>query len=237
MDLRAPARAAVIVLASCGPAQHPDPHVVTQAEWTHARAMLDGLRERSPKEGYLEQIAITLHEPFTKKTFQARGAVAVLPGTAMRMILIGPAGVTALDAWVTRDRWRFHVPMLGPAKRGTAAPPELPIDFFRWWFIDPWSGRLLWAHDGALVLREGSSTIAARVEIVRPHSLHVVAERDNHETLDSFGLLFHPAPGDRARYTDRRTGLVVEVSVEGVSFEPPPANAFEDPDMAAGVSL
>ena len=62
------------------------------------------------------------------------------------MILVGPGGTTALDVWVTKDRFRFAVPAIKLEKRGGVDPAEakgLPIGMLRWWFLSPLAGRLL----------------------------------------------------------------------------------------------
>ena len=82
----------------------------TQAEWTVARDQLASLRQSVPRAPYVQEVSISFREPGTGKVFDGRGAIAVDPAHAMRMILIGPGGATALDAWVTRDQWRFAIP-------------------------------------------------------------------------------------------------------------------------------
>jgi len=84
-----------------------------------------------------------MREPRSGRVIRGRGGLAVVPGRALRMILVGVAGVTMLDAWVTPARWRVAVPMLGVLRRGGADDPaDLPIGFLRWWFFTPLEGRL-----------------------------------------------------------------------------------------------
>jgi len=198
-----------LVLAACAgkPAAAPK---VTQEEWSAAREMLGALRARTPDHAYVERVQIALREPRTGKIFEGRGAIAVQPGHALRMILVGPGGSTALDLWITPDRWRLHAPALGPPRHGTTAPPELPIGFFRWWFLAPYDGRLLTIDEGKVVMRSGDSTVRLGISATASHRAHVSAARrtpdpragGHEETLEWVGLLAHPAPGDRARYID-----------------------------------
>jgi len=237
MDLRGALGTAVIAIAACAESR-PIAREPTQAEWTRALALLDVLRARTPDEPYVEHVRVTIHEPRSKKIFEARGAVAVQPGRAMRMVLIGPAGATALDAWTTRDRWRLDVPALGPPRRGDASPASLPIGFFRWWFLEPFEGRLLTVQNDVLTMRDGDATITAKISLAM-HSCRMTLERRtgaHRELLEWAGLAFHPASGDRARYVSE-DGLAVDVVVEGVSFGMDSVDAFQDPDTPSGVSL
>jgi hypothetical protein len=211
---------------------------VTQDEWNAAREMLGALRARTPEHAWVERVQIALREPRTGKIFEGRGAIAVQPGRAVRMILVGPGGATALDLWVTRDRWRLHAPALGPPRHGTNVPPELPIGFFRWWFLAPFDGRLLTVDGGRVVMRSGDSTVRLGVAATASHRAHVYAARrtsGREETLEWVGVLAHPARGDRARYVDA-AGLAAEVLVESVTFDFEDMAAFLDPDIE-GVKL
>jgi len=229
-------RFAILVVAAC--AQKPAASPVTQDEWNAAREMVGALRARTPHQAYVERVQIALREPRTGKIFEGRGAIAVQPGQAVRMILVGPGGATALDLWITPEKWRLHAPALGPPRHGTKSPPELPIGFFRWWFLAPYEGRLLTVDDGKVVLRSGEATVRVRVAATASHRAHVTAARrtaGHEETLEWVGLLAHPAPGDRARYVDQG-GIAADVVIEGVSFDFDDVAAFLDPDLE-GVSL
>jgi hypothetical protein len=192
-----------------------------------------------------------MREPWTRRSFTGRGALAVDPHVAARMILVGPGGATALDMWLSRTRWRFVVPAADFRKAGGTDPAEaqgLPIGFFRWWFLSPTEGRLLTAkmdRDGAtLVLREGEGTVTlhdlrARASL-DPHELaHIVARRREGgavEGLEWTGRSLRPEPGDHARYIQEATGLEVDVRVEALSTDEPDPAAFLDPDDP-GVAL
>ncbi len=123
-----------------------------------------------------------MRDPHTGKVFQARGAVAVDPRHALRMILIGPGGVTALDAWITDERFRFVVPPISLERRGggdAESARGLPIGFFRWWMLHPLDGRLLAAwnrdegplyllrnHEETVLFREARVAHAARERVI-----------------------------------------------------------------------
>src|SRR5262249_34669470 len=83
---------------------------IGQAEWTLSRERLLRMRSELPQRPYAARVQIGVVDPRSGKVFQARGAVAVSPDHAARLILVGPAGATALDLWVTRDRFRFSIP-------------------------------------------------------------------------------------------------------------------------------
>ncbi len=209
----------------------------SQVEWTAARARLDAMRAALPSTPWVEQVTIAFREPGTGKLFEGRGAIAVLPRRAMRMILVGPGGATALDAWVTPEAWRFAVPPIQLVKRGGRdAPVALPIGFFRWWFLAPYDGRLRTIVGSDLVLDDGSGVVTLS-EQLDGALRSVSARRRRGATTELLG--FHgakdgrPAKGDRATYRNVATGLTVEVTVDEVGEAPPDPAAFEDPGDAA----
>lgn len=218
---------------------------VTQREWDRGRATLASARAELPKEPYVIVVAVDMFEPRSSRTFTARGGLAVLPGRAVRLQLLGPGGTTALDAWLTRDRFRFDVPAANVHKRGRIDGPEaagLPVGFFRFWFLSPLDGRLLFAkptREGTyLVLRDGDATI----EMFRDtKGRHVEAERVARgqsliEELAVDARGGKPEPGDRAVYRSRSSevtgggpGLTARVVVESLGAEAPDPAAFEEP--------
>jgi hypothetical protein len=209
----------------------------SQLEWTAARARLDALRAAYPTKPFVEQVTVAFREPGTGKLFEGRGAVAVLPRQAMRMILVGPGGTTALDAWVTPTEWRFAVPPLKLVQRGGRdAPAALPIGFFRWWFLRPYDGRLLTLVGRALVLDDGAGVVQLD-DGVAGDARRLVARRRHGLTTEL--LTFHgalagaPAKGDRAEYQNPSTGLAVDVTVDELGAEPPDPAAFVDPEREA----
>jgi hypothetical protein len=179
-----------------------------------------------------------MHQPRVGRTFDARGGIAVAPGRALRMILVGGAGATLLDAWVTRDRWRIAVPPAALVRRGGGDEPrDLPIGFLRWWFFRPLEGTLFAAapaegvgragdvfllrdEDGATVeLRAGACLRASRRAGARTERVEDCSAREG-----------EPRPGDRVRYEDEASGFTVDMQLESLASQPPDEEAFRDPD-------
>jgi hypothetical protein len=167
----------------------------------------------------------------------------------MRMILVGPGGATAMDAWVTPDAYRFEVPAIGLLRRGGArADPGLPVEFFRWWFLAPFDGRLLASFGGRalaeqgivlcegrvfLLSRGGSTITLCDTSSTEAGPLEMAASRRGSGALDR--LAFHggadPREGDCAVYEEARSGVRVEIEVESPDADPPDPLAFRDPDL------
>ncbi|WP_394828843.1 hypothetical protein [Pendulispora albinea] len=263
MRRTAAALAALVLAANAGCSRKPVPVVpVSQADWTHARAELAKMRSDTPREPYVELIRVALREPRTGKVIEGRGAVAVDPRRAMRLVLIGPGGRTALDVWVTHDAWRFSVPALDLTRRGDDGKRtyDVPVGFFRWWFLEPLDGRLLSiAPDRrggrVFVLRDGRATVtlhdlphrAARASGPSTARHFVAVRREAIDAGDASGEMdvdrlewvaraVRPGAGDRAFYTQRSTGLQIEIQVEALSDQSPDPAAFVDPD-ARGLAL
>jgi hypothetical protein len=245
-----------LVTLSCTPRPQTPFGTPSQAEWTLARSRLEALRAAQPRRPFVEIVRVVLREPSTGRLFEGRGAVAVDPHRAMRMVLLGPGGMTAMDAWTTPDRWRLSIPAIGRVRRGGAeAEGTLPVGFFRWWFLAPYDGRLLTARatpeSTVLVLRQGRATItilhetprapagASGLSVPPPYgSLGAqagLASRREGQSVDRLawlGKTLSPGEGDRALYEQPSTGLRVQVEVESLSDEPPDPAAFLDPDLA-----
>jgi hypothetical protein len=239
------------VTSACAPAALGPPSP-TAAEWTAARARLDALREAEPTRPYGIVVRVTLREPRSGRSFAARGALAVDPHRAMRMILLGPGGTTAIDAWITPDAYRFEVPPLGLLRRGgREADPALPVTFFRWWFLAPVEGRLLASYPGPsltlpyvaactgrwFILRRGTSTVTLCEEEgdedLPRGGIQVLATERSEGTLER--LSFHgkslaPHAGDEAEYQDAPSGVRAHVEVESYDADAPDPVAFMDPD-------
>lgn len=222
----APAKLAALVL------------VTTQGEWRSARAELAELRAELPRDPHVEIVSIAMHAPGGIR-FDGRGAVAVAPGRALRMLLLGPGGRTALDVWATDTQFRLSVPDLDVVEQGGAsAPRHLPVELFREWFLSPLEGRLLAA---GTMDRE-------RVFLIRHHSrpleFHVGARESDgrrHFTLEKHdGLASErvewrsvrilPSVGDVVHFRRPAMGLELAVEIESVSTEPPDPAAFEAPE-------
>jgi hypothetical protein len=226
--------------SACSAARAPAPASataaeVTQQEWTLSRARLAAIRRDVPTRPYVERVHVSIHDPRTGRQYEARGAVAVSPDKAARMLLVGPAGATALDVWVTRERFRFAVPSIKLEKRGGSDPEEargLPVGFLRWWFLSPLTGRLLLARStdahSSWLLRDGAATVMVRTN---GQSFMALRRESGHqEGLEWRGGGLAPRAGARGRYTEGAYGLRVDVRVEDVSPNEPPAEAFDDPD-------
>jgi len=212
------------------------PPVVSQHEWSVSRARLERLRATQPQRPFVEKVRLSIDDPRTGRQYTARGAVAVSPGRAARMMLVGPGGATALDVWVTRERFRFAVPAIHLEKRGGTDPSEargLPIGMLRWWFLSPLKGRLLLARsttaESAWVLREGAATVTLRSDGSRFFALR--REGEDLEGIEWLSRGLAPAAGARGRYVEGRYGLRVEVVVEEVLATEPDPEAFQDPDV------
>jgi hypothetical protein len=178
-----------------------------------------------------------MREPRSGRVIDGRGAIAVKPGEAVRMILTGAAGATMLDAWVTMTRWRVAVPPLAVVRRGDVlAPREMPVGFLRWWFLTRLAGGLFAATctaDGALwLLRYDGAVIELREEPCSRGTLLRARRRidGGAETVDECRARAVPSAGDTARYVDESSGLRVEVLMESIGTEPPRDEAFDDPD-------
>jgi hypothetical protein len=232
-----------LALAGCSETTVTTP-LPTQAEWDSARIWLAALRAGEPKTPFGAVVRVTLREPYTRKTFEARGALAVDPHRALRMILVGPGGATAIDVWATKEQWRFEVPAASVLRRGGSEDdPSLPMGFFRWWFLGPTDGRLLTSvaprhsENGSaqrLVLREGGATIDLTDR--RREGRHLLSASrlaaDGVDRIEFEGASFAMGKGDHATYDEESSGVHVEVTVEAPADAPDP-EAFTDPDVAA----
>lgn len=232
----------MLVLAGCArpvPAAPPD---VSQLEWSVSRERLASVRAGKPARPYVERVRMAIQDPRTGTRYEARGAVAVSPSHAARMMLVGPAGTTALDVWVTRDRFRFSVPAMHIEKRGGRDPEDargLPVGMLRWWFLSPLDGRLLLGRssegESAWLLKDGDATVTVRTDGQR--FLAVRREHEYLEAIEWLGRGLVPRAGTRGKYIEGRYGLRVEIIVEDVLASEPDPAAFADPDEQEGTPL
>jgi hypothetical protein len=210
------------------------------AEWPGFRVEVARLRESRPRAPWAAGLHATLHTPRGARTLDARGGIAVAPGGALRMILVGGAGVTVLDAWMTPQRWRIAVPPLSLVRRGGADEPDgLPVGFLRWWFFTPFAGTLFAAahhagRDGAgdlLLLRDGAAVIE-----LRPGTCLQARRRSGRrsERVEECASRAFPQPGDSVRYEDETSGLTIDLAIESLAAAPPEEDAFVDPDEGGG---
>jgi hypothetical protein len=236
-------REAVVILTllsvSCVPRPPPPPPwpPATSRTWPELRRSLESERESRPADAWAAGLRITMADPVTGRVVDGRGAIAVAPGRAVRMILVGGAGSTVLDAWVTRARWRVAVPPLDLVRRGRLEDPrDMPIGFLRWWFLTPLTGTLFAAAlvggGTSWLLRDGSAVIELRRDACSRGSLLAATRRapGSVQSVSECRERADPRPGDWARYADEVRGLRVNVVLESVAATPPDAAAFVDPD-------
>ena len=218
------------------PAELPPP---SPADWTRGLEKLAALRG-GVAGARTERLALSLREPHTGRVLQARGAVAIAPPRALRMILLGPGGTTALDLWMDGPRFRFAVPAIELRRRGDLGGPGaerrgLPVDFLGWWLLRPATGTLLWTGkvEGGdrFVLRDG----AAVIDLVAFDDGHVEAKRAtwaDGKRVDEETVSAARMGCGLVRYHQGSTGLDVTVTCEGETLGDPPARALADPDAA-----
>lgn len=208
---------------------------VGQAEWTLSRERLARMRSDLPRRPYAARVAISVTDPTDGRLYRARGAVAVSPERAARLVLIGPGGTTALDVWVTRDRYRLSIPAMKLEKRGgvdLTSTRGLPIGFLRWWFLSPLEGELVLARssrsEAAFLLRDGPATVTMRTNGER--FIAIRRENGRLEGLQWSGQGLSPRTGARGQYIDGEWGMRVGVIVEELLADEPDPAAFSDPD-------
>ena len=222
---------------SCSSARPAAWHPATVESWRQLSEELSHQRLSRPKESWSAGLRITMREPTSGRVIDGRGAIAVEPGQAVRMILTGAAGATMLDALVTPTRWRVAVPPLDIVRRGGMAEPrDMPVGFLRWWFLTPLTGGLFAATftDAGLLwlLRDSGAVIELRESSCsRGKLLHATRRMVGRaETVDECRASATPTVGDSARYFDEMSGLCVDVLLESIASQPPSDDAFRDPD-------
>jgi hypothetical protein len=183
---------------------------------------------------------MSMREPHNGRVVDGRGAIAVAPGQALRMILVGAAGATLLDAWMTGERWRIAVPPTDLVRQGgREAPDELPVGFLRWLFFRPVEGTLfagsLQSGHMLFMLRDDDAVLEVRLRACDRGELVTTTRREHGHTerLEECRASSGPRPGDWVRYEDERSGLQVALTIESVAEAPPDAGAFRDPALEA----
>jgi hypothetical protein len=232
--------ASMLALASCSRAPAPSWPTATNAGWIALKAALDQARSARPRDPWAAGLRITMRDPTSGRVVDGRGAIAVAPGRAVRMMLVGAAGATLLDAWVTPTRWRIAVPPLDLVRRGASDEPrDMPVGFLRWWFLTPLTGTLIAAAvvDGGplWVLREGGAVVELREGACERGCLEATRRASGRaETVEECRESTSPTAGDSARYLDEVSGLKVDLRLESVAAGPPSGEAFDDPDATPG---
>lgn len=242
----------------------PAPDAPAAPAWREGRQRLADLRREVAGAGPRTlRVRLSLREPRTGQVIEARGAIAIAPPAvavdgrargagsaaiepegALRMILLGPGGTTALDLWTRGDRFRFAVPALDLLKRGDASTPRaslrgLPVDFLRWWMLHPAAGTLLWyeraASVDAFVLRDGDAVIELRIDdrgsIGARRTTWSAAGDARRRQLDEEVVIAERMGCGNVRYAQASTGLLVTVICEAEERDrAPDPRAFVDPD-------
>lgn len=210
----------------------------SSTDWKKARESLRAIRIEEKSDPYSEVVRVRLREPKSGKIFVAQGAIAVDPGKAFRMMLVGPGGGTAVDAWATPNAYVFHVPPIELKKSGGAeSPAGLPIGFFRWWFLARWSGQMLWGAvrtDGAEWIVKNDDAVVVLSSAGGTTKAERRSERGV-ERLEWTSTAARDRAGDHGVYVDDTSGLSVEIDVVSLSEERPDPEAFADPRTVGGV--
>jgi hypothetical protein len=238
--------AATVAAAGCGyralaePQRAPRPPALSLTEFRSGLARLAEIRDASSLPRTL-RVSIRVSSPSVKRALAARGAVAISPPDSLRMILLGPAGTTALDLWIGGDRFRVAVPAIGLKQRGKLTDPAMgrrgvPVTLLRYWLLRPARGRLLWLERSQqrwrYVLRDGD----ALNDLVVWNDGHLGARlsawssRKTAPTTDEESLSAAGVGCASAQYSERSTGLSVSVFCEGESLGLPSPRALADPD-------
>jgi hypothetical protein len=154
------------------------------------------------------------------------------------MILVGAAGLTLLDAWVTPDEWRVAVPPAGVVRRGAAEEPDdLPVGFLRWSFFRPLEGILFEGRlrpDRVFFLRDGQAVVEVRHRPCEHGELTITTRRVHGRTerIDECREPGPPQSGDWVHYEDEANGLRVDLAIEAAAGQAPDEDAFRDPEAA-----
>lgn len=217
---------------------------ISQELWTAYRERLAELREGRPEKPYVERVRLGVFSRRTGKKIEARGALAVSPRRAARLIMVGPGGATALDAWVTPEKYRVEIPAIHKAARGGKELDDTfgaPIGFLRWWMLSPLEGELLTLDvprwEGAppmMILGDGTATYGVTSEIAKGRLTVIRRARGHVDAVQWFAKNLKPAAGQHGQYVDEEHHLTVDVFVEEVMPDEPDPAAFIDPDSERG---
>ncbi len=120
---------------------------------------------RTPTGEYRQELSVAITEGVSGKGFEGRGAIAVRPGKALRMVLLGPGGTTAMDVWIAGNAYRVSIPAMDKVMRGDVrkreeVPRGLPIALFHRWILAPFVGNDITAYAGRLEA-DGTLTMAS----------------------------------------------------------------------------
>jgi len=138
---------ALALLCGCGGASRarlPDPPRVEAAEVRTGvvpAGELDSLLKR-PRSIVKQELTIGIRDRISGRGFEGRGVVVIAPKHALRMILLGPGGTTAMDVWIVDGKFRVAIPAIERVVRGDASTPRstmrgMPIDLLWRLLVDP----------------------------------------------------------------------------------------------------
>jgi hypothetical protein len=239
----------LIVVVSCTvPAKSRQP--MDPATWATVQRALEAERAARSRPPWRARVSVSMREPRTGRVVDGRGAIAVAPGRAMRMVLVGGAGGTMLDAWITAAQWRVAIPPAGQLRRGDGVEAELgdgggardlPVGFLRWLFFTPLQGTLFAGtqeQDGlSFLLRDGDAVLEVRLRSCDRGQLSIITRRSRGrvERLEECRAPSSPQPGDWVTYRDDSNGLRCDLAIESVASESPDDIAFRDPDAGGEV--
>jgi hypothetical protein len=209
---------------------HNDP-----VSWRAARQLLSSLRQAWRPSLRTLSVTVRFAHAASGRSFQGRGALATRPADSARLILVGPAGSTAMDLWLDSSHWRLAIPSLDRVARGGPnSPPSasrgLPVSLLRWWLVHPFEGRLIAAaeREGRLVLVTKDDQ-GAIVEVVprAGAAVELVRHSGGHEER-----IMASNPGcPSAHYWSSWTGVDLNIRCEErQSTQEPDPRAFDDPD-------
>ena len=196
---------------------------------------------RVPHTELRQTLTIAIRDGISGRGFEGRGVVVVRPGRALRMILLGPGGTTAMDVWMREGRWRVAIPPLDRVVRGDArTPPEkmrgLPIGLLSRWLVAPFGGAVVAAHAGRVeadgrvttddaigpagarsfvaFVKQGA-TFEARAREVAPSSIVARAWWFDHGKLTAWLV------GEEGALDDTPASPIVPIVAHYVSLDPP----------------
>jgi len=147
MRLRVRALVAAVVLCACSGASRgrlPPPPIVDAADIRKGVVPASELGPllRRPQTIVKQELTIGIRDLVSGRGFEGRGVVIVQPRHALRMILLGPGGTTAMDVWIVDGQFRVAIPALERVVRGDASTPRstmrgMPIDLLWRLLVDP----------------------------------------------------------------------------------------------------
>lgn len=97
---------------------------------------------KRPRSIVKQELTIGIRDLISGRGFEGRGVVVVEPKHALRMILLGPGGTTAMDVWIVDGKFRVAIPAIERVVRGDASTPRstmrgMPIDLLWRLLVDP----------------------------------------------------------------------------------------------------